>query len=246
MKHIRIIDMENKKNILSLIEMQDLFCDYVFNKLSEQDRLKFEESLPNYPEMKKDIENVYTSFDLIEKRKLDNIISNHTRNISVKVNEKLYNQSNFDYAFNRLIKYLIPIGGLAVIVIIITYFNFFNNNIPLQNDNNTFSKITDKEINQLISDGITKENFLPTLNKLNYLPIHSNTDTYLNYSSVELINDLESIYQQLFSEQVLNDKITFTKFENTKQYDLFNKIENLDEDEIEQLLKELENEDFNT
>lgn len=239
--------MEHKdSNILSLKEMQDLFCDYIFEKLSDSEKKAFEDSLPSYPEMIREVEEVKVSFERIELGKIDKIISNYTRNISVKVNEKIYRNNKFDYSLNKLSKFLIPATGFAIVIIFFTYFNFFYDNSQNLSDMKTFTKITDNDMNLILSDDFTKENLLLSMDKLPSNSLNSNSELILNLASLNYMNDIESLYEQIFTEQVLSDKITFTKFENTKQYDLFNNIENLKEDDIEQILKELENADFNT
>ncbi|ROL60846.1 hypothetical protein D9V86_08830 [Bacteroidetes/Chlorobi group bacterium ChocPot_Mid] len=237
---------QKETNILSLNEMQELFCDYVFQKLSESEKKAFEDSLPFYPEMIKEVEEVKHTFNRVKQEKIDSIISGYTRNVSVIVNEKIYKKNKFSYSLNRFSKYFIPATGLALVIIIISYLNLFDGNTPNVRDNQTFTKINHSDVNKIFSEDITKEKLLSSMEKITTHPFNSNSEYILNLASLNYANEIESLYEQIFTEQVLNDKITFTKFENTKQYDLFNKIENLKEDDIEQILKELENADFNT
>ncbi len=245
--------MKNNDNnkILTLQEMQNLFCDYVFEKLSDEERQSFENSLFKYPDLIKELEDVKLSFSKLPKKSYDKKISSYTRNLSVKVNEKISVQSKLSFKIQRLYKYLIPASGLAVILIIVSYFNIFEYNNTLSKSslvtkNKNFTGINQGDIDSLISGEKDSINYLNEIDKFvtSSNPTHSDLLASYNDSDFELT--LTNIYNDILSEQILQDGINISKFDNLKQYDLYKNIENLEKEDIENILEELENADFNT
>ena len=242
-----IMKMENK--ILSLKEMQDLFCDYVFKKLSDEEMKAFEDSLVKYPDLQKELDEVNVAFNKLQQKKLDKKISAYTRNLSVKVNQKLYERTGFGFKFQKLGNYLIPAAGLVTILLIVSYFYLFdtdNNNLQYRTKHKTFTGLTENDIKSLYKDGKTEINYLAEFQEL--IPVSSqyHSDLLAELDEKKVVSALTELYDNVLSEQILEDAVTFTKFESSKQYELFDKLEKLEEKDIENILKELENADFNS
>jgi len=241
--------MENK--ILSLKEMQDMFCDYVFKKLSDEERQAFENSLFKYPDLIKELDEVNLAHNKMQQLNLEKKMSAYTRNLSVKVNERLSNESRTLFKYQRFSKYLIPVSGLALILLIVLYFNLFENNgkvnvTKINKQNSLFTGITQTDIDSLFKNTTDNVNLMNGVQELVPGTSQIQSDLLVRLDKYDTGTMLTDVYNEILTEQILLDASTFSKFENTKQYDLFNDFENLEEKDIENILKELENADFNT
>lgn len=240
----------NKQEILSEKQMQDLFCDYIFKKLSEKDMFAFENSIKYYSEINKELEEVSIAFGKLEHSNFDKKISKYTRNLSVKVNEKLSAQHKFSYKFQWLNKYLLPSTGVAAILLIFLFFNFFDNK---DNQNNiqtkrniTFTGITQEDVESIEMEKNTDDNYFNLIEKIIPHSAKTQSDLFAIMENNDSDNTLSDVYDGIISEQILQEGLNIGKFGNIKQYDLFNNFENLEEEDIDNILKELENADFNT
>jgi hypothetical protein len=70
---------------LTYKEMQEWLPDYVFGRLHDEDRITFEQFLPQYPDLVDEIKQVNAVFHRIEAMELDKKIDYRTRNLSIKV-----------------------------------------------------------------------------------------------------------------------------------------------------------------
>ncbi len=229
--------MENKNTILTYDEMQDLLADYIFNRVSEADKVLFEKSLPNYEDIQKEIADVRAVFNRMEKMDIDKKISKHTRNLSVKVNNRLASNPR-SRRFRLVNKYLIPTFGVAVIIVLFMTHDFnqkenthlahktFTTQNFIKFDENDFKNLNTAELsdNLLYSD----KNYLAELNSEG---INSKYDETIN---------------EFFSESDLNKINNMKDLGFNSQYDLFSPISSLDEDDIQYLLEEIQNAKFNS
>ncbi|MFH1049750.1 MAG: hypothetical protein V1779_02330 [bacterium] len=242
----------NEKNeILSFQDMQDLLCDYVFEKLNDEKRQAFENSLFKYPDLINEIDEIKQAFANFQQKNLDRKISAYTRNLSVKVNQKLSEQRRLTYKLQWLYKYLIPVSGIAVIFLIVSYFNLFENDQTLNPNslmkkNVAFTGITQSDIDSLFNNDNDTINYLTEIGKLIPAATQSQSDLLAKLDENNLGVTLKEVYDDILSELILQEGINISKFGNIKQYDLFKNFENLEEEDIENILKELENADFNT
>jgi hypothetical protein len=227
--------------------MQELFCDYAFNRLAEEDRIIFEQNLIDFPELQQELDEVSKVFNKVETIDFDKNISSHTRNLSVKVNEKLAGQSKLSLSSGFIKKYLVPSFGLALIVFVIfsSIFNFNYSDITENKQkiitNENFTGLTSAEVQSLFDD------------ESEIIEVASNLSNGLNPKALEqftfFTDDLEESYNSDLSEFMNTDDLSDNSanhLNSSTQYQLFNQLENLDEDEFEKLLEELENADFNS
>lgn len=122
--------MKKDKNF-SYKQIQELLPDYVFNRISDEEKIKFEQELPKYSDLQDEIKEVKSVFAKLDKMDLDNTLSHYTRNTSVKVNNRLAAKKQKVPFFNNAVKYLIPTAALFFIA----YFVFFNYNKPNSDSN---------------------------------------------------------------------------------------------------------------
>jgi hypothetical protein len=236
---------EQKK--LGLEEMQELFCDYAFNRLAEEDRILFEQNLIDFPELQQELVEVSQVFNKVESVDFDKKISSHTRNLSVKVNEKLSGKSKLSGNSGFIKKYLVPSLGLVIITFII-----FSGKLNLTNDNVTenkskspnienFTGLTSAEVKSLFDD------------ESEIIDVASNLSNGLNPKALEQFSFFADVLEESYNTD-LNGFVNTDDYSDNRanylnsstQYQLFNQLENLDEDEFQKLLEELENADFNS
>jgi len=140
--------MENiKPEYLDYKSMQELLPDYVFQRLSDEEKNKFEQSLPNYPDLQYEISDVRAVFYKVERMNFDENIEYRTRNMSVKVLNKLNSRKELEPWSRKALRFLIPTMALALAAYFYFDSNFFKSDkdyIILQNkDKETIASIYD-------------------------------------------------------------------------------------------------------
>lgn len=238
-----------EQNKLSLKEMQELFCDYAFNRLAEEDRKVFEQNLGEFPELQQELHEVNTVFKKVETLDLDKKISARTRNLSIKVNEQLAKGSMISRRRRMISKYLVPVLGIATIIIVI-----FSGNIKFS-DPDVITNNTNSKVNENFT-GITSAEAISLFDDDNeMIELASNLTNGLNpstYDNLALFSDenLEESYNSTMDEFVKNSDLANIKgsynLNTSTEYQFYNELENLEEEEFQKLLEELENADFNS
>ena len=236
---------EQKK--LGLEEMQELFCDYAFNRLAKEDRILFEQNLVDFPEIQQELVEVGKVFNKVESIDFDKKISSHTRNLSVKVNEKLAGKSKLSRNSGFIKKYLVPSIGLVIITFVI-----FSGKFNLTNDNVTenkskspnienFTGLTSAEVNSLFDD------------ESEILEVATNISDGLDPNALEQISYFADVLEESYNTDLngfvnteeLSDKGIY-HLNSSTQYQIYEQLENMEEEEFQKLLEELENADFNS
>ncbi len=221
---------------LTLKEMQEMLPDFVFKRLSDEDTRKFLGSLHNYPELQKEIDEVRAVFSRFERMDVDKIIQMRTRNLSVKVNNRLAAKKKAPVG-SRFLKYIAPAFGLAFMVAVVISpdsFNFLMNSN--QNKFEIFSN--DSEIDSLFDDEVDLVDlslgFADAINITNAVSLPSEEQTEIANDIVELCEEeiLESI-------QASNEARLFTN--PISEIDLMEQLDELDESEFQIILQELKN-----
>jgi len=186
--------MENLKPIsLDYKSMQELLPDYVFKRLSEEDILKFEQSLPNFPDLQYEIAEVRAVFYKVERMNFDDNIEYKTRNMSVKVINRINSRKSLESVNRRILKFLVPTLTLAVAA----YF-FIDSN--LFKSDNEFKILQDKD----------KETIASIYDDSNYLDYTTNDYQSIdeNYTELQDISKLskssDSTLENLFASNADN------------------------------------------
>ncbi|MCK5742482.1 MAG: hypothetical protein KAH48_09710 [Chlorobi bacterium] len=93
-----------KKPIINIEEARELIADYVKGKLPAADAVLFESAMKIFPELEQELNDTIRVFKHIDTLDWNNIISERTRNLSVKVNSRIAaNQSKTTFwSFSRL------------------------------------------------------------------------------------------------------------------------------------------------
>jgi hypothetical protein len=216
--------MDEKNNILTEKQMQELLPDYIFNRLSESEKEIFELNLPNFLDIQKEIEEVNAVFTKFDKIDFDNLIDRKTRNMSYHVNnrmQKLPQRSSFRPNF---IRFAIPMTLMLLVSILLIRgkdLNFMQQFFPSQNEYANESMFDEELIQELI---ITE-----------------------NIDVLEIANDdeLAVIYNDMLSREI-TENIKSENLNKIQQIELYenelNILNYLDEEDIQTILQELEDE----
>ncbi len=101
--------------------MEEMLPDYVFGRLLPDEKEKFELSLSNYPDLSREVQEVRKVFSKLERLDFDNYLERKTRNIPIKVSEKLQQKRNPLNIFARP-GFVSLVAGIGVILIAISIF----------------------------------------------------------------------------------------------------------------------------
>ena len=211
------------KNRLSLEELEKLLPDYLFGELDEYTKLQFEESAKDYPDILTEIESVRSTFSQFEEYDLKASIKQESRNLSVKVQEKLAKKKKSNPLLGYLPKYVYPsLGLLAIVYFLFISDRFESNKIESQEKFTIFS-----EADSTLLD-LDEEVIIPELISTNNVP-----------------NDL------ILTNNVLSDfafeRVNFDNYYPKQVFFVANYdhlINELDEDEFIELLKDLNDENI--
>lgn len=220
----------NKENEI-LNRLQELLPDYCFGRLSADDIEFFDTHKTAYPEIINEVNEVNAVFSRIERMDIDKILDEQTRNITVKVNNRLdKNKSAF-----RWVRIAVPAGMLAIIAL---YFSTTFNNDKI---------ITvDKHFNKQISAPMISANVKDTLINMmsdqdaaalaNSLRVNE-TELPMDSSSQELIDETISSDLSVLHEQ--NPELFWGNSYNSNE--IYNEVDQLPEDEFNKLIEVIEN-----
>ncbi len=221
-----------EKRNLTRKEIEELLPDYIFGRLSAEECEIVESNLPNFPDLVEEIEDVRKVFSRLDKMDVERLVERKTRNIPVKVNSQLAKQKSPLYFFSKK-GFITAVAGVGVIIIALSL--FFSkapknvdksNSITMENRNAPLISL-DIPDTLLLDNFVSKEIFSPIPNE-NFYPLDENT--------------IETISEVVDDEIIgLLDKATFSKisFGNTVELELINNLDKIEENDFQQILKEL-------
>jgi hypothetical protein len=231
------------RRILTLKDMQELLPDYVFGRLSVSDKNYFELSLPDYPEIREEINEVKAVFSRFERMDIDKIFESRTRNMSVKVNNRLENAKNRPVS-NRLFKYIAPAFGMVFLLAVMLFpekFSFMSNSGSVSSDSinkeyQVFSGIDD--LKAQLGDSIKLYDI-----SVDYADamVHSCGINIPEESSEELETEISNICEEEIVNSIKNDKETRVFTNPISELDLMDQLNEIDESDFQIILKELKN-----
>ena len=241
--------LPNKK--FSHFEMQELIPDYVFGKISSSDREIFERTLPDYEDLQNEIEEIRSAFNKVEEIDPASRIEQRAKNISVKVQQRLEYEK--DLKLPGFAKLFAPVLTVAAVVYILFFMEFGTDNkdiAVLDEPVEEFILINESEALSLIEDSVSSENIAEVSGSLE-------TDLNEDMSMagfVDLDDLIEIEVDSLYKEYVLDfiadidwddlgELINSNFFPETLSEEDFEMIE---EDELINILKAIENEDIST
>ena len=228
--------------------MQELLPDYIFNRLSEDVKQKFEASLPNYPELNEEINDARRVFGKIEQIDFDSIIERKTRNLSVRVNHRLARQPQRSKNVSWAMRFVVPTLGFVFLI-----FVFFNNQSNLKIQNSIESQAVSTKQTDSLNQSDTLSNsdsFLTASDKFFIDEMNVSDAEYLELSSklaaengfVDFAIDNSSI-DNLIEDNLadLYSKSGANSYSSAALYPQIDNYEDIDENDFQELLKEVKN-----
>eukprot|EP00825_Cyclidium_porcatum_P016088 TRINITY_DN19248_c0_g1_i1.p2 TRINITY_DN19248_c0_g1~~TRINITY_DN19248_c0_g1_i1.p2 ORF type:complete len:262 (+),score=31.41 TRINITY_DN19248_c0_g1_i1:595-1380(+) len=218
-------------------KMQELLPDYIFDRLNNQDKLDFEYNLPQYPEVQNEVDEVRQVFNRFEKMDFDKIVSEKTRNMSIKVNKRLSKRyERTQSKFNVISRFALPLAAVGVISV----FMIINskNHKPLTDIKTSQMEIISKKI----------DNIADSLSSIASIDIQSNIPAVVETSTNGIISKTDSentsIINNLVADELIKDKKSVDKFlgkQNVNGSDFMDDLENMDESQFQVLMEDLKN-----
>lgn len=240
-----------EKKFYSYEQMQERLPDYIFGRLTSDEMETFEYSLPNYPDIVKEIEYVRKVFARLDKMNIDRYVSRKTRSIPAKVREKIpYKQKSL--GFIRLPPFRIAVGAIGIFIIALSLFwtknlrlfppkDFPKSGSVIQTQESSKDVytggpyISQAEGEKLIDD-VLKENQIHTILSESF------TDPELDIGKMD---DFNSIADEILRRYILEffhpDALRLYLYEPFTSQHTLEQVENLSENEFQQLLKEIKN-----
>ncbi len=212
-------------------EVEGMLPDYVFGRLTDAETRIFEETIEFFPELRSEIDDARALFEKIENMDFPAEIDQRTRNLSVKVNERLQRETDRPTAISW-IRRLAPVMVLST-VILVFYYQLVHKGAEDQSFDEQLARILDKDPGtaQLAQSGL-EANVLP----LSLVPHDLNAVSLVPDQDGEQIEGLlaESIVgaSTADADQLLPDE------QSNEALDLLNSV---DIQEVEQQIHEVEN-----
>lgn len=229
-------------------EMYDLLADYAFDRISEEDKIKFEANLSNFPEVEKELAQVQKVVYRLDAMKIDEHLSKKTRNIPYLVADKLERRRQKSFHFYKLFRIAVP----AFTMIFIVGFSFWMfNNHEISNPTKV-NKIPPKT--QVFTEAdaymIIDSNAVSTgISELS----EELAENHLNNQTTVIDADdslLETVSYQMMGDKLITDVSYDEDFclynsLNSDYYSILNEIDEIDEVQFQTFLKEIKNEKAN-
>ncbi len=228
---------------LSLKQMQELLPDYVFDRINEDDKLVFEQSLPSYPEIQNEIIEVRTVFKKMEMMDIEKPMRDKSRNLSVKVNQKLAQNKKYVYKSNLSIKILMPLMAMLVAGTMFLYYGKSDNQISNAVQQPDIKILSNNDI-IAISNDIDESQLIDETAKILHKSYPADYSDLSDYD--DEINELENT---AIINIAIKDKISLKKYlskYNFSDPSLIKDLNDLDEEDFQLLYKALKNEDINS
>lgn len=216
-------------SIFTYSEMKERLADYCLGKLTDEENELFERSLPKYEDLIKEVEEIQSAFPVEKKAQVNDFLTSKARNVSVKISERL--EKRTVRKRYTLAKYLAPAFGI-VLLLLVLYEPF--NSILTKNDNS----LENKEVSNLIDEVQNPEELIIYVTDA---PISGEMDLVPEIQS----DDIDEVYGEmiennLFSE--IDDQIDGLNVMNLNEDEMYYILNNLNNNDVELILKELQNE----
>jgi hypothetical protein len=220
--------------------LEENLPDYLFGKLSENDKSEFESELVKYPDLLKLSENLRITYSEINKDKFEKIAYSETLDMPGKVHFHLSRKRpNRNWQMiSRSLFYAIPAAAVILIAYLILPVSFWNNHA----DNNSL-----KETNNLISFSDTDLSGLDDEYPLGLANEQSNKNNGFTKEEYGILDE----YTEEFYAGVLKNESEKSIKQQIIPIENFDKSENsyidlLNDNELQEILQEIENVNFKT
>jgi len=198
----QVIKNMNLSGKLSEKEVEAMLPDYIFNRLTVEERTEFEIAILNYPDLEKELNAGIELFARVEQLDYDKILKDKSQYLPERVVERLERNNSLYRSRKPNIRRLVLMFAFAASIIVF---------IGIANDFSFTKFIDDKILNKnknVITVETTSGNFFTDLEKVLILENLDAED--LDY----LLEDLDSDYLILLDKIENMDEKTFQEFLN--------------------------------
>ena len=226
---------------LSREAMESLLPEYAFGNASLADQQAFEASLPLYPDLAEEVEQVRAVFAKVDELELPRQISQKTRNLSVHVLERRREQRQRFWHPGR-IRRLMPLALASTVacICLVVLFPPQGTIAPVGTASIAEHTTDGQDANssdQMLQEILSDEDW--SVDDLVLLPAN---DGILNIESEDLasLDDDEDVTRLAEATLIALGETTSMPFSDQAVEDL---LEDLNEDDLQSLFKELENDE---
>jgi hypothetical protein len=241
--------MEEKNKYFDRNKMEEMLPDYLFGRLPSDEVKIFEDSLPLFPDIQRELSDARAVFERVDKLDFGSVIENRSRNISYKVNQKLGKDKYGNKVFGFSPRLIAPVIGLIAIVVVLVITadkNPFQSQSVSLKDNKTQLKIlTPKDAILIIgTDSSLTSEELTELTTDQISAFRHEVETVMDDGSNSGISDiLHDIWLESFESLINNNTYNIDKLSGIGS-DGADLLEYLDENDFQELIKEIQNEKF--
>ncbi len=235
--------MENNTENIRLNEnqMQELLPDFVFGRLNDSDKMKFENNLQFYPEIQQEIKDVQSVFGKLQSMDIEKPIRDRSRNLSVKVNDKLNKRKSSIYGGFLNPKLAMPIIAILIGGLMIVYYG--NQKKSQEHLIADLQILTEQDIETINNPD---DEFSLIEESINI----QHSENSVDYSDITQFEDeINQITESEIKNMALkNPKELSVYLSNFNQFDptFLDELNILNEEEFQKLYEELKNEDINS
>lgn len=222
--------MDNNLNNEIEKKLYEMLPDYIFDSLDCSDKAFFEMHYRDYPDIENEVREGKILFSRMSSMNFDRVLGDHTRNISVKVLDKMEKYDRKNYGFSIIPKVILPSVGLVAILLIMlvpSILEFGDKEVVI--DREAVAKIQNIKIEEPIEDE-ELDVVSKTINNLNSISINDDEiNSYLDDEFDEIVDMVYATSPGLFWGNGANSNVA-----------IMNEINKLSEDEFQEILEELE------
>jgi hypothetical protein len=234
---------------LTYKEIQEMLPDYVFGRLSTEDIQLYEYYLPNYSDLQDEIKQVRTVFGRVEAMEFDKKISQKTRNLSIKVMNRMDAKTAKQRRFSFAARYIVPTFGLAVVLIIIFVIN------PKFENSKTGKEINDGKLSeyQFLKNKDALTLFDNPVLEADYLALSTNLASEnakeLSHPGMDE-NTAKNMWEDYIAENLSSGltgiETSLISMPDHQNYNLMNEMNNMEENDFQNILEEMSNVNFDS
>ncbi|MBS1536138.1 MAG: hypothetical protein JST20_00150 [Bacteroidetes bacterium] len=215
--------------ILTHKQVEEMLPDYAFGRLNAEDSIEFERSISVYPDLSQELQDIHSVFSKVEQMDFNSILENRTRNISVRVRERLAVNNTRNNTIFKTFRLIIPTLGLAAMAL----FFFTSENSPFNSIRSKSLSTTNIRPIQVVSTSDVASIFSDDINEGALL---AESRVHQNNSVIAFPSQVSTTLDELIADN-LSISTDDSDNDNTTQKDI--NLDNLNDSEIQNLLNEL-------
>lgn len=212
--------------------IEEMMADYAFGRLSSNESQIFEASIKDHSDLLDELEEINKVFNRVDELDFNKVMKESSRNVSVKVLNKM-NRPKEGLILNFLkLKNVIPTLGLVVISYILLVNNQFDNQKTSYNS----------EINKT---SIIEDSVIVALgNNYSGTDIPEESISFNELISQDINEEILNDFEMDFTDQI--DENDIEEFVGSSQYLPLDEIlEGLDEDDFQKVIEDMYDEKIN-